>query len=85
MPCHLRHCDGRDLYLTWFIGFEDIPQESDDASAAPSPAASAHAAGDTAILSPLRGQVVALSEVNDDVFSGGLLGQGWRFARRKGA
>ncbi|WP_159868753.1 MULTISPECIES: beta-glucoside-specific PTS transporter subunit IIABC [unclassified Raoultella] len=62
--------------LTWFIGFEDIPQESDDASAAPSPADSAHAAGDTAILSPLRGQVVALSEVNDDVFSGGLLGQG---------
>jgi PTS system beta-glucosides-specific IIC component len=62
--------------LTWFIGFEDIPQENEDASAAPSPAASAHASGDTAILSPLRGQVVALSEVNDDVFSGGLLGQG---------
>ncbi|MFQ7457926.1 MAG: PTS glucose transporter subunit IIA, partial [Klebsiella michiganensis] len=32
--------------------------------------------GETEVFSPLRGQVVALSDVNDDVFSGGLLGEG---------
>jgi PTS system beta-glucosides-specific IIC component len=45
-------------------------------SEAPQPAVSAKSEGEFEVLSPLRGQVVALSEVNDDVFSGGLLGEG---------
>ena len=51
--------------LTWFIAFKDVPEEQDAVSETPQPA-----------VSPLRGQVVALSDVNDDVFSGGLLGEG---------
>ncbi|MEK0207612.1 beta-glucoside-specific PTS transporter subunit IIABC [Klebsiella michiganensis] len=51
--------------LTWFIAFKDVPEEQDAVRETPQPA-----------VSPLRGQVVALSDVNDDVFSGGLLGEG---------
>lgn len=62
--------------LTWFIAFKDVPEEQEAVDEAPQPAASAKSEGETEVLSPLRGQVVALSEVNDDVFSGGLLGEG---------
>ena len=62
--------------LTWFIAFKEVPQEQEEVSEAPQPAVSAKSEGEFEVLSPLRGQVVALSEVNDDVFSGGLLGEG---------
>ncbi|WP_434643613.1 beta-glucoside-specific PTS transporter subunit IIABC [Klebsiella sp. I138] len=62
--------------LTWFIAFKDSPEEQNDAGAPPSPAVSPKDEGDIEVLSPLRGQVVSLSEVNDDVFASGLLGQG---------
>ncbi|HHT0460717.1 TPA: glucose PTS transporter subunit IIA [Raoultella planticola] len=62
--------------LTWFIAFKDVPEEQEEVGEAPQPAVSAKSEGETEVLSPLRGQVVALSEVNDDVFSGGLLGEG---------
>lgn len=62
--------------LTWFLAFKDVPEEQEAVDEAPQPAASAKIEGETEVLSPLRGQVVALSEVNDDVFSGGLLGEG---------
>lgn len=62
--------------LTWFIGFEDTPEDQEEISAAPQPDVSTPNKGEVEVLSPLRGQVVALNEVNDDVFSGGLLGEG---------
>jgi PTS system beta-glucosides-specific IIC component len=62
--------------LTWFIAFKDVPEEQEEVGEAPQPAVSPKSEGETEVLSPLRGQVVALSEVNDDVFSGGLLGEG---------
>ncbi|WP_035338867.1 MULTISPECIES: beta-glucoside-specific PTS transporter subunit IIABC [Dickeya] len=79
---------GVTFALTWFIGFEDTPEDKaktreaaprdtrlkrDDASKG---ASKGENNGDVDVLSPLRGQVVTLSEVNDDVFSSGLLGQG---------
>jgi PTS system beta-glucosides-specific IIC component len=70
--------------LTWFIAFKDVPEEQEEVGEAPQPAVSPKSEGETEVFSPLRGQVVALSEVNDDVFSGGLLGEGWRFVPRKG-
>lgn len=62
--------------LTWFIGFEDTPEDQEEISAAPQPDVNTPNKGEVEVLSPLRGQVVALNEVNDDVFSGGLLGEG---------
>ena len=62
--------------LTWFIAFKDVPEEQDAVSETPQPAVSPTSEGETEVFSPLRGQVVALSDVNDDVFSGGLLGEG---------
>uniref|UniRef100_A0A182SYY8 PTS EIIA type-1 domain-containing protein n=1 Tax=Anopheles maculatus TaxID=74869 RepID=A0A182SYY8_9DIPT len=62
--------------LTWFIAFKDIPEEQEEVSETPQPAVSPKNEDEMEVLSPLRGQVVALSEVNDDVFSGGLLGEG---------
>ncbi|MEE4484326.1 beta-glucoside-specific PTS transporter subunit IIABC [Serratia ficaria] len=64
--------------LTWILGFED-PQEEGDAM----PQA-AERAGEAAIFSPLTGQLVALEQVNDDVFSQGLLGQGVAVVPREG-
>ncbi|MGM3176029.1 beta-glucoside-specific PTS transporter subunit IIABC [Dickeya lacustris] len=75
---------GVTFALTWFIGFEDTPEDkAKTREAAPldtrlkrDGASNGENNGDVDVLSPLRGQVVALSEVNDDVFSSGLLGQG---------
>lgn len=78
--------------LTWIMGFDDPVDETDSAQtdsaqaeqrqAAPAAntaqktqAAEGHAEPQT-ILSPLSGKLVALSDINDDVFSQGLLGQG---------
>ncbi|MEL0554486.1 MULTISPECIES: beta-glucoside-specific PTS transporter subunit IIABC [Enterobacteriaceae] len=62
--------------LTWFIAFKDAPEEQDAAEPTPPPVISPKNDGDIEVLSPLRGQVVPLSDVNDDVFASGLLGQG---------
>lgn len=70
--------------LTWFIAFKDVPEEQEEVGEAPQPAVSAKSEGETEVLSPLRGQVVALSEVNDDVFSGGLLGEGLAICPEEG-
>ncbi|MFS7187440.1 beta-glucoside-specific PTS transporter subunit IIABC [Serratia proteamaculans] len=56
--------------LTWILGFEDPVEEQDTAVTDPV------SDGDQQIFSPLSGQLVALDQVNDDVFSQGLLGQG---------
>ncbi|SFN23671.1 PTS system beta-glucoside-specific IIA component, Glc family /PTS system beta-glucoside-specific IIB component, Glc family /PTS system beta-glucoside-specific IIC component, Glc family [Izhakiella capsodis] len=62
--------------LTWFIAFKESVEDKKGVSEAPQPATGPVSQGEIEVLSPLRGQVVALSEVNDDVFSGGLLGEG---------
>ncbi|UEM38722.1 beta-glucoside-specific PTS transporter subunit IIABC [Pectobacterium aquaticum] len=78
--------------LTWIMGFDDPVDETDSvqtdsaqadqrqASPAATTAQKTQAAESRAepqtILSPLSGKLVALSDINDDVFSQGLLGQG---------
>ena len=59
--------------LTWMFAFKDVEEEVSTVTPA---TAIAKAQGDSVISSPLSGDVVTLAEVNDDVFSGGLLGQG---------
>ncbi|ACT11798.1 MULTISPECIES: beta-glucoside-specific PTS transporter subunit IIABC [Pectobacterium] len=73
--------------LTWIMGFDDPVDETDTTSTTnsqPTPekeatqkpqAAQGHAETQT-IQSPMSGKLVALSDINDDVFSQGLLGQG---------
>lgn len=56
--------------LTWILGFEDPVEEQDTAATEPV------SDGEQPIFSPLSGQLVALDQVNDDVFSQGLLGKG---------
>ncbi|MBP1129692.1 PTS system beta-glucosides-specific IIC component [Serratia sp. PL17] len=56
--------------LTWILGFEDPVDEQDVKAAEPL------SGSEQQILSPMSGQLVALDQVNDDVFSQGLLGQG---------
>ncbi|MBM3070416.1 beta-glucoside-specific PTS transporter subunit IIABC [Lelliottia sp. RWM.1] len=58
--------------LTWMFAFEDVAEEN---TASEMPALK-NVPGDSVIVSPLKGDVVTLSQVNDDVFSGGLLGKG---------
>ncbi|WP_025121700.1 MULTISPECIES: beta-glucoside-specific PTS transporter subunit IIABC [unclassified Serratia (in: enterobacteria)] len=56
--------------LTWILGFEDpVVEEAVATDKAPSDR-------DELLHSPLAGQLVALEQVNDDVFSQGLLGNG---------
>ncbi len=65
--------------LTYIVGFEDDPV------AAPAPAQTAPApvtpvttvSGDSTIVSPVKGKAIALSQVADEVFSTGVLGQGY--------
>uniref|UniRef100_UPI0035C776FC beta-glucoside-specific PTS transporter subunit IIABC n=1 Tax=Serratia quinivorans TaxID=137545 RepID=UPI0035C776FC len=56
--------------LTWTLGFEDPVEEQE------TPKTGSHRDVEQQIFSPLSGQLVALDQVNDDVFSQGLLGQG---------
>lgn len=81
--------------LTWIMGFDDPVDETDTApttngpstseteTAKKSQAAESHAE-QQAIMSPLSGKLVALSDINDDVFSQGLLGQGVAIIPDKG-
>ncbi|QXN61641.1 beta-glucoside-specific PTS transporter subunit IIABC [Serratia fonticola] len=57
--------------LTWILGFED-PVDEEEATVTDS----APSVDDALLHSPLAGQLVALEQVNDDVFSQGLLGKG---------
>ncbi|APS28879.1 PTS glucose transporter subunit IIA [Pectobacterium brasiliense] len=81
--------------LTWIMGFDDPVDETDTApttngpstseteTAKKSQAAESHAE-QQAIMSPLSGKLVALNDINDDVFSQGLLGQGVAIIPDKG-
>lgn len=81
--------------LTWVMGFDDPVDETETTATTNSPSTSETetakkpqaAAGQTeqqAIMSPLSGKLVALSDINDDVFSQGLLGQGVAIIPDKG-
>ncbi|MDG0800090.1 beta-glucoside-specific PTS transporter subunit IIABC [Pectobacterium polaris] len=81
--------------LTWIMGFDDPVDETDAAPTTNNPstsetetvkkpqAAEGHAEPQ-AIMSPLSGKLVALNDINDDVFSQGLLGQGVAIIPDKG-
>ncbi|CAI0871678.1 EIIBCA-Bgl [Serratia liquefaciens] len=56
--------------LTWMLGFDDPIEETGSGGS------EAVSGDEQQIFSPLNGQLVALAQVNDDVFSQGLLGQG---------
>ncbi|MDQ9148305.1 beta-glucoside-specific PTS transporter subunit IIABC [Bacillus velezensis] len=62
------------------IGFEDVQSERDKASETPGVTA-----GKEIIHSPIKGEVKALSEVNDSVFSGGMMGKGFAILPEEGA
>ncbi len=64
--------------LTWILGFEDPVEEQD------MPNTGSHRDAEQQISSPLSGQLVALDQVNDDVFSQGLLGQGVAILPKEG-
>lgn len=69
------------IVLIQFVGFDDPQTETVSASEAPAPAAapavSSGAVAEVSTLScPMKGEIKALSEVNDKTFSEGILGQG---------
>lgn len=81
--------------LTWIMGFDDPVDETETAptsnnpstsetETAKKPQATESHAEQQAIMSPLSGKLVALSDINDDVFSQGLLGQGVAIIPDKG-
>ncbi|MFJ5457577.1 beta-glucoside-specific PTS transporter subunit IIABC [Pectobacterium sp. CHL-2024] len=81
--------------LTWIMGFDDPVDETETAPTTNNPSTSetettkkpqateSHAE-QQAIMSPLSGKLVALNDINDDVFSQGLLGQGVAIIPDKG-
>lgn len=81
--------------LTWIMGFDDPVDETETApttngpstsekETAKKPQATESHAEQQAIMSPLSGKLVALNDINDDVFSQGLLGQGVAIIPDKG-
>ncbi|NFD75955.1 PTS beta-glucoside transporter subunit EIIBCA [Clostridium botulinum] len=63
--------------LTWILGFEDpIDEESIKTSIANKKETTISDTNIIKIASPLSGELIPLSQVNDDVFSGELLGKG---------
>lgn len=65
--------------LVQIIGFDDpieIPAEAMDDSADSSASSGAPSVSNMTVYAPMNGKVVDLSEVPDDTFAGGILGQG---------
>lgn len=57
---------GATFVIAYFMGFEDPSEEVSEQQIE----------GETILKNPIKGHVIPLSEVNDNVFSKGLLGQG---------
>lgn len=81
--------------LTWVMGFDDPVDETDatpttnsqstpEKETVKKPQATEGHAEPQAIMSPLSGKLIALNDINDDVFSQGLLGQGVAIIPDKG-
>ncbi len=70
--------------LTWMFAFKEVEETAAAPLSTPQPSLTPNASGESVIASPLHGDVVTLSEVNDDVFSGGLLGEGVAIRPKEG-
>jgi len=70
--------------LTWMFAFKEVEEAAAAPLSTPQTSLSPIASGESVIASPLYGDVVTLSEVNDDVFSGGLLGEGVAIRPKEG-
>ncbi|PRS07250.1 beta-glucoside-specific PTS transporter subunit IIABC [Bacillus halotolerans] len=64
----------------YLIGFEDVPSESDQHPSV----TNGHQGSGEIIHSPIKGEVKALSEVNDGVFSAGIMGKGFAIDPEEG-
>jgi len=62
--------------LVQIIGFDDPPEETSNESAAPEAIPEATGLADTLVKAPMNGEVVELTQVPDEAFSTGVLGQG---------
>ena len=66
---------GVTFVLTWVIGFDD-PVEEDEIKDEKSDEVLLESGSELVIKSPLKGKIIPLSEVNDEVFSAEILGKG---------
>lgn len=69
--------------IMWYLGFEDVPADTEqqDAPAAPAPVPAEQkkntsAVSKSIVCSPLKGQMIPLSQVEDEAFSSGMMGNG---------
>ncbi|OCF93432.1 PTS beta-glucoside transporter subunit EIIBCA [Gilliamella sp. wkB7] len=60
--------------MTMIVGFNDIPNE--EASKTVQTTSSTQLTSDTAIVSPVAGEVIALAQVKDEAFATGAMGKG---------
>ncbi|WP_086315282.1 PTS system, beta-glucoside-specific IIA component [Enterococcus sp. 7F3_DIV0205] len=71
--------------LTYFIGFEDIPETPTGTNEVPAAKTATHVGVKSEVISsPLTGDIVPLENINDKAFASGTLGQGLAIAPTKG-
>lgn len=70
--------------ILWYLGFEDVAVDTENTAVPVSVPQTASASGKGYVCSPLKGEMIPLSQVEDEAFASGVMGKGMAVKPREG-